>query len=100
MVSQRNRQQQSTAECYLANLDFQTCFALSYDKLCYFRLIWSIRDQLYLEFELLSLDFDVFIEGVNCRMRVPSLCKLPSLKYTNGFFIKYYLQDFLEIQLG
>ena len=79
MVSQKNRQQQSTAECYLANLDFQTCFALSYDKLCYFRLIWSIRDQLYLEFELLSLNFDVVIEGVNCRICMSALLKLQSL---------------------
>ena len=30
-------------------------------------------DQFNLDFELESLDFDVAIEGVNCRMSMPSL---------------------------
>ena len=33
-------------------------------------------DQFNLDFELESLDFDVAIEGVNCRMSMPGLQKL------------------------
>ena len=34
-----------------------------------------MKDQLNLDYELLSFDFDGVVEGVNCRMRMPSLLK-------------------------
>ena len=51
-------------------------------------------DQFNLDFELESLDFDVAIEGVNCRMSMSSLLKLQSLKYFSAMARK------LKIQIG
>ena len=39
-----------------------------------------MMDHFNLDYELLSFDFDVVIEGVNCRMSMPSLLKLQSLE--------------------
>ena len=69
-----------TSEIFLATLDFLDLFSLLYAKLYCFGLIWSIREKSGLDFVLLSFDFDDAIEGVNCRIRAPSLLKLPSLK--------------------
>ena len=52
-------------------------------------------DQLHLDFELESLDFDVAIEGVNCRMSMPSLLKLQSLELEkNNVYAKFQTRHF------
>ena len=79
IVSKENSQQKTTADCFLVNLDFQACLHSFMLKLYYFRLTQIIKDQLNLDYELLSLDFDVVIEGVNCRICMSALLKLQSL---------------------
>ena len=50
-----------------------------------------MMDHFNLDYELLSFDFDVVIEGVNCRMSMPSLLKLQSLelKIQNTLILSY-----------
>ena len=97
IVSKENSQQKTTADCFLVNLDFQACLHSFMLKLYYFRLTQIIKDQLNLDYELLSFDFDVVIEGVNCRMSMPSLLKLQSLELEKTNSMRKFKQDIFKL---
>ena len=43
-----------------------------------------MMDHFNLDYELLSFDFDVVIEGVNCRMSMPSLLEITIFRTQNS----------------